>query len=232
MCKILLFAVIVLSAFTLLGLEIEVVTETYPPYSYEENGVVGGVATEIVQAVLSELEIDAKISVLRWSRAFRRATRRENVLIYSIARTPERENLFHWIGIVAPFETILYSLSHRHDIIITSIEDLEFWSIGVVKGDTREQFFKSKGLSKVKSYNNSRDLMQALVNGGVDLIPVARLNFPYLVEHLEFREDMFSEKHQLVELGEEGLYMAFGISTDPDIANLFKTAYDRVKNRE
>jgi polar amino acid transport system substrate-binding protein len=41
--------------------------------------------------------LDYKIELLPWVRAYNMALNRDNVLIYTITRTTERENLFHWI---------------------------------------------------------------------------------------------------------------------------------------
>ena len=52
---------------------LEVVTEQYPPYNYEEDGQVKGVGTEVVEEVLKEAGIDYNIKVLPWARALKKA---------------------------------------------------------------------------------------------------------------------------------------------------------------
>jgi polar amino acid transport system substrate-binding protein len=52
------------------------------------NGIAQGLCTELVQAVLRELQISAPIEFLPWARAYDVAQHSGNVLIYSIARTP------------------------------------------------------------------------------------------------------------------------------------------------
>jgi len=73
---------------------IRVVTEKLPPYNIAENEVVTGLSTEIVQAVMAGLGLNPKIETLPWARAYDLAQHSDNVLIYSMARTQEREHLF------------------------------------------------------------------------------------------------------------------------------------------
>lgn len=71
-----------------------VVTENLPPYNYKEGIAVKGVATEVVQALLKEVGLQADIHVLSWVRAYLKALEQPNVLIFSLVRTPEREEHF------------------------------------------------------------------------------------------------------------------------------------------
>ncbi|MDP6688032.1 MAG: transporter substrate-binding domain-containing protein [Alphaproteobacteria bacterium] len=73
---------------------VAVVTETWKPYSYEENGIVKGSATKIVRAVLERAGIDYSIQVYPWARAYKTALNRESVVLFAVVRTEEREKLF------------------------------------------------------------------------------------------------------------------------------------------
>lgn len=210
------------------GLDIEIVTEQYPPFNYEQDGIVQGIATERVMAVLEELDIEADINVMRWSRAYRRALRRSNVLIYSIARTPEREEQFHWIGVVAPFEIYLYSLNSRDDIKIETKKDLQGLIIGVVEGDVRDQYFSRLEAVNISRFRNSRDVINALITGEIDLMPANRLNFPYIIKYLELSPKLFSKRFFVEDLSKDGLYIAFGKRTDIKVVYLFRNALNRV----
>ena len=89
-----------------------------------------GVSTEVVLAVLKEVNVKAKIELYPWARAYQIATTKKNHLIYSIGRIPERENLFHWVGTIAPYKTSLYKLKIRKDIKIGSLNDAKRYTIG------------------------------------------------------------------------------------------------------
>lgn len=223
---ILFFLTLTLMIFTY---NIEIVTEQYPPFNYEQEGIVGGVSTEILKEVLKELSIETEINVMRWSSAYRRAQRRPNVLIYSIGRTPEREDDFHWIGVVAPFDIYFYSLSKRTDIIINNINDLKKYTIGVVRNDMRHQYLNEIGGFKIITYRGTLDIFDALIEEKIDLMPVAELNFPYIVEHANNYMKNFKKVFFLEELSKDGLYMAFSKNTDLNIVEDFKKALKKIK---
>lgn len=227
--KCIVGCLIIITIAHLQGLDIEVVTEQYPPFNYEQDGQVQGIATEIVQSVLNELNIETNIRVMRWSRAYRRAVRRANVLIYSIGRTSEREDQFHWIGVVAPFETYIYALKRRDDINIETESDLLQWRIGLVSGDMRDQYFSESGDYRIHRFRNSRFVFQALLNNEIDIVAVEKNNFPFIIEALELSKDKFTALYRIDSLSQEGLYMAFGRRTSEDIVTMFKNAYNKIQ---
>ncbi len=66
---------------------LRIVTEELPPYNMTQNGRMTGMSTEVVQAVLKEVGMDAPIHSMPWARAYELALNESNVLIYSIVRT-------------------------------------------------------------------------------------------------------------------------------------------------
>ena len=88
---------------------ITIFTEENPPYSYSKNGKVTGIATDIVKSVLSDLKNTSEIKMYPWARAYHRALTESNVLIFGIDRTPEREDLFKWIGYVSRQNRFLFA---------------------------------------------------------------------------------------------------------------------------
>lgn len=217
---------VITSAF---AANIEIVTEQYPPFSYEKDGVISGVSTEIVRAVLEKSGFDGNITVMRWANAYRRARRQKNVLIYSIGRTKERENNFHWVGVVAPFDMHIYSLRRRGDVRINSLSDARNFTVGVVRGDMRDQYFSSRNWPNIKRYSDSRALLEALFRHEIDFFAVAELNFPYLVDILEYERGDFEKGIKIDDFNIKGLYMAFSIQTRPAIVERFRIALEKVR---
>ena len=74
------------------GIPVKIVTEDLRPYNYLENGKLKGVGTEVVEAVLKELNLPLEIQVYPWARAFAIATNEPGTLIYTIGRSEERGN--------------------------------------------------------------------------------------------------------------------------------------------
>lgn len=99
------------------SLEISLVTEEYPPYYYLENNKVIGISAEITGAVSKEARIPYTITLYPWARAYAMALHNRNVLIFSLARSPDREDLFKWVGVIASGQFCLFSLKKRTDIV-------------------------------------------------------------------------------------------------------------------
>ena len=94
MKKLLIAMSVLLVAMFVEAEEIKIVTTEFPPYNYEENGKITGLSTKVVRAVLKELGMNSEIKSYPWARAYEMALKQENVLIYSILRISEKENLF------------------------------------------------------------------------------------------------------------------------------------------
>ena len=122
---------------------ITVVTEHAPPLSYLKNDQIVGAATEIIEMVLENENINYHISLYPWARAYSMAFK-ENVLIYPISRTVEREKLFKWVGSVYEIQYYFFKLKKRKGIKVFNLEDAKKYQIGVVRKDVRYQYLLRK----------------------------------------------------------------------------------------
>ncbi|MBA1244403.1 substrate-binding periplasmic protein [Pseudomonas japonica] len=213
--------------------EIEVVTEEMPPYNMTENGKVTGFSTDIVQAVMKEAGIDAPIQVMPWARAYDRALSVPNVLIYSIARTPEREALFQWVGPIAPTNWYLYSLAER-PVTLHSLDDARGQKIATVNMDVGQQFLLSRGFkmgTELQSTSRYENNYRMLKIEHVGLWISNELNAIYLMrQNGDDPERALVRSLPLPELSSpEGLSLAFSKGTSPAIVERFKKALNTVR---
>jgi len=210
-----------------------IVTEEFPPYNYTQNGALKGLSTEVVQAVLDELDETAQTEVLPWARALKTAERNPNVLIYSIGRIPARELLFKWVGVIAPAEFYLFGLKQRPDIRIDALEDAKQYTIATVNQDVREQYLTSKGFVKGKQLRPTRRYAQGFEKmrlGRIDLWAMNELVAYWIVRQAGHDpEEALSKTFHLAELSSEGYYMAFGNRTSDTLVKRFRTALEAIK---
>lgn len=210
---------------------IEVVTEQYPPYNYKENGQLKGISTEIVQAVLKEAGLTANIKLYPWARAYKLAKEKENVLIYSISRTPHREKLFKWVGVIAHIDFYIFALKERTDIQIDQLEDAKKYNVGVVRKDALEQFFTSKGFSNVNKSISNKAVMEMLFAKRVDLWPISEFAASYLLKVNKHALYEVKKVHHLKDFSSGKLYMAFGPKTSDSVVTQFKLALASIKEK-
>src|SRR4030043_1355828 len=89
---------------------LRIVTEVYPPYNFvDKNNNVTGQSTEIVQAILEKTGTQANIEVMPLSQGLALAEKGHKARIYSLNRTPQREDLFKWVGPIGNYEQAFYA---------------------------------------------------------------------------------------------------------------------------
>jgi len=161
--------------------KLQVVTELSPPYQTLIQNEVSGSATQMVRALLSESELTATLHMYPWARAYEKATSESNTLIYSIAKSEKRNNLFHWLMPVAHYKFGLVALSERNDLDSTTLKELSNFVIAVQRNDIAHQWALDKGLKEGKQLIICSDIgcsWQLLLNKKVDFI----VDSPELIE--------------------------------------------------
>lgn len=213
---------------------VRIVTEELPPYNFTDNGRVTGLSTEVVEAVLKEIGVDASIQSMPWARAYDMAQNTENVLIYSITRTPAREKLFKWVGIIAPTDWYLFTLKSRGDIKLRRLDDARPYQIATVNEDAGEQYLVGKGFTigrNLQQSNRYEANYEKLRLGRVDLWVANELNALYLTRRAGDDPDkvLVRALHIPDMSAEPGLSMAFGPKTSDALVQRFRAGLETIK---
>ena len=224
----LLLPLLLLLATSLAAQQLKILGSQYPPYSYLENGRAVGLCSEIVRALLRELAIEAEITIAPWSRSYKTALEERNVLLFTIARTPEREELFHWVGVIVSGETHLYALKEREDIVINRIEDAKRYRIGVVRDDIRATFLRNQGVTNLDEVTGSENNAQKLAMGWIDLWAEEENAAPFTFKKLGNDPLATLKKVYTLDLRLDG-YLAFSRDSDPELVQKFRDALERLK---
>ncbi|UTA47192.1 transporter substrate-binding domain-containing protein [Simiduia sp. 21SJ11W-1] len=130
--------------------ELEYITENYPPFNYEEQGVLKGEAVELLIAAtaLAGSPITARDILMQpWARAFHNVLEGPNRVLFSTTRTPERENLFKWAGPIGSNHIVLVGKKSRN-ITLNDLADLNKYRVGAVRDDVGELFLRDLQLEK------------------------------------------------------------------------------------
>jgi polar amino acid transport system substrate-binding protein len=232
-CCLAVFAAGTCAAMAEPGAPIRVVTEELPPYNMTKDGKVTGMSTEVVQAVLKDAGLQAPIQSMPWARAYDIALNTENVLIYSITRTPQREKLFKWVGVIAPTQWYLYARSGRQ-LAIDSIEDARAYQTATVKEDAGEQYLIAKGFvvgKNLQSSNKYEFNYEKLKLGRVDFWIANEMNATYLVRQAgDDPAQVLMRALPLPDLSQdEGLSMAFSLKTPDALVDRLRKSLETVR---
>ena len=181
---IVLFMIFLLSVPGGLAQELTVISEDNPPFNFIKDGVFTGSSTEVVREIMRRLGLPAEIQVLTWARAYQLALTQPNVVLFSTARTKEREDLFHWVG---PIYKVRFGFYARRGsgLYLTGLADAKkVGAIATYKDDVREQLLKSQGFTNLDSSKSPASNLKKLLAGRVDLWLYSNLGVPSVARQL------------------------------------------------
>ncbi len=174
--------------------------------------------------------INGNIEILPWTRAYNRALAKENVMIFTMAKTKDRENKFKWVGKVGERKLYLFKLKSRKDIKIKDIEDVKEYRVGVVIGDAAEKELINKGFIKninLDSVVNEETNLKKFFAKRIDFIIGAEYSTAFLCKKLGYLYSDIEKVIVIVEAGE--YYIAFSDKTSDKIVENFKKAFEEIQ---
>ncbi|WP_417789386.1 substrate-binding periplasmic protein [Terasakiella pusilla] len=204
---------------------VQVITSFYAPYSYSEDGNTQGLAVNQVRRLLAELNYFPTIKIYPWARAYTTALNASNTALFSIARTPEREEMFHWIGEIIGFNVLLYRHKNRDDIQVNSLSDLKKYKVGALSKDVKGQYLNTQGIATI-DINNEETGIKMLQTNRIDLLPTDRHSMEYRLKQNGIPADSLVPIFPLKDISKP-LYIALSKDTDPEIVAAFREAYKR-----
>lgn len=197
-------------------------TEEYPPYNFEENGEQKGVSIELLRDIWARMgEKPARVNFMPWARAYRDIREKDGQVLFSMARTPERENLFQW---ACPITSARFTLFARTDsgIVIRSREEIGQYAVGVIRDDITEILVRTYGGGARIEAVGEMDLnMKKLDAGRVDLVAYSEEAFPEYLRANGLPEDRYRAVFPLDEIP---VCFAFSKDVDPHFVARFRAA--------
>lgn len=212
---------------------LQVVTEELPPYNMTTGGRVTGMSTEVVQAVFKEMGIAPSIQSMPWARAYDLALHADNVMIYSITRTPERESLFQWAGPIAPTRWFLFSTQAR-PVPLSNLQEAmdKRYQIATVNQDVGEAFLLDHHFQIGQTLQQSNHYAlnyEKLKRGHVALWISDELNAVSTAHNAgDDPQAVLYRSLELPELEDGGFSAAFSRTTSAQTVEAFRAALQRL----
>ncbi len=207
--------------------QLTLLTEEYPPVTFAgENGKPAGFVTRIVEEALRRNGLEEEPILVPWSIGYELASHLPGILLFSMDQTPQRKELFEWIGPVGRNAAYLYA---RTDSAL-SIESLDsarsvLW-IATTKDWWTEQLLQENGFTNLKSSLHPSENVRQLINGEVTLAIFTDLTVPSLVEKAGYTLDRIKP---LFEVQSNYFYIAASKGTDPSIVYKLQKTLDTMK---
>jgi ABC-type amino acid transport substrate-binding protein len=206
-------------------------SEQYPPYNFlNDQGEPKGIAVELLLALARKLDFDLapeQIEFLPWARGYTILSKKSYTALFSMVRTPQREQQFRFVGPIIDSRVVLIAAINRA-LVVEGAEDINRLTIGVVRDDIGEQSLRSIGVKPeaIVVCNSAKQLVQLLNRGRVDAIAyelaVARWNFGQAGLGGEQFEEVFT-------LLEGGLWYAFHRDTPELLLETLQHGLDQLR---
>ena len=209
---------------------LEVVTTDNPPFNFLEANVPRGLGTEILQAVAANAGLELHIVFLPWQRALHEADQKASTLIYTLARTPAREQHYEWIGPFAPRKVYFWKLKSRGDVVVQSLDDVRRFRVATVRDDAQTDLMIAKGLvntDKDSLLTSDENALRMLFARHADLVANNEIGMAWRMSLLGFDPNLVERGPLLIEGG--GYYFAFAKGVDPQLMARFRRAFEQVR---
>jgi polar amino acid transport system substrate-binding protein len=145
---------------------IRILTEDFAPFNYRgEDGAVAGQSTDMVREMLYRNNETAEIELMDWPSAYNISLSSPNSMLYSVARTPERESLFSWVGPIGSYEKVFYAKEGTGLSITGLAQAKSAGKICVVKDSARHQFLSDSNISDLLLAQSDSECARQLVFG-------------------------------------------------------------------
>jgi polar amino acid transport system substrate-binding protein len=174
-------------------LKVQVVAEAFPPFQYTDaTGEARGAAYRLVMMALDDVAHSMPIEVapiqfMPLRRALQNAATQPNLIVLSVARTPQRERQFKWLAPLSPYELWLYRYKDRAIAPVKDFSQLrrQGYRFGVQTGSNFHEWLLRQGVG-TKGDNsvidpvpqNGQNFGKARL-GRVDLFAHPEISFAY-----------------------------------------------------
>jgi polar amino acid transport system substrate-binding protein len=150
-------------------------TENFPPYNMAKNGKnfardenIEGIAVDIMRETFKRAGISYNLTLrFPWERIYKLALEKPGYGVFVMARLPDREALFKWVGPIGPDDWVLLAKADSK-IQLEGLEQARRYRIGAYKGDAIAQSLDKQGLNPVVALRD-QDNAQKLMEGQIDL---------------------------------------------------------------
>ncbi|MFY7865966.1 substrate-binding periplasmic protein [Roseateles sp.] len=132
-------------------------TESLPPLNYASDTGAAGFSVELLRMMANEAKVKLDIEVQPWTRAMRSAAETRDSVLFSLARLPEREPLYQWLGPISERRIVIYRLSKRKDLVFEGLMPLRGGRLGVVRDSASGKQLLAQGLKSEEEIEWAQD---------------------------------------------------------------------------
>ncbi|MHC8302246.1 substrate-binding periplasmic protein [Pseudomonas sp. ZS1P83] len=210
--------------------DLVLLTENFPPYNMAKNGKnfaqdenINGIAVDIVREMFKRANITYSLTLrFPWERIYKIALEKPGYGVFVMARLPDRENLFKWVGPIGPDDWIMLAKADSK-INLESLEQARQYKIGAYKGDAIAETLAKQGLNPIVVLRD-QDNAKKLVNGQIDLWATGDPAGRYLA-----RQDGVTGLKTVLRFNSAELYLALNKDVPDETVAKLQAALDQLR---
>ncbi len=212
--------------------DLNILTEYYPPFNYEEENRTKGISVDLLLEVTDEMGSDLErsdIQLKQWSTVYQQAKNQPGNMLFSTTRTAQREDLFKWAGPIASNQFCLI-VKKDSGITISGTDDImkKDLKVTVVHDDVAQQMLQSAGVPADNMIDRPFPglCIMDLHRNNADAMAYGKHAAMWMLGLYGFNSHHYTSAHTI----QEGdLYYAFNKNVEDDVVNRFQNALDAVK---
>ena len=209
---------------------INLLTENFPPYNmaadgknYARDGNIQGIAADIVREMFERAGIDYTLTLrFPWERVYQTALETPGYGAFVMARLPEREALFKWVGPIGPDDWVLLARADS-TINITSLEQARHYKVGAYKGDAIADHLQAQGLEPSLALRDQTNV-EKLQSGEIDLWATGDPAGRYLA-----RQQGVTGLKRVLRFDDAQLFLALNRETADEIVARLQAALEQMR---
>lgn len=221
-----LLPIMVFATPTIAAKPLNIYTEEWSPISFSVDGKATGLAVQVVEEIQKRINNHDPIKVVPWARGWKMLTEQPNVMLFTVTRTEERENMFTMIGPVAIGTTNFYALKNS-GIKITNLDDAKSArAIGVYRASVEERMLLEQGFTNVAASSTPLLSARQLIKNRIDLWCNANLTAPSILADAGASID---DVESLYTISANHLYLAFSKGTSNEVIKQWQNSLEAIK---
>lgn len=201
-------------------------SEDFPPINYSEQGRPRGLAVELVQEIERRLGQAPAIEFMPWARAFREAQGQRPTALFAMARTPEREALFKWVGPIVTFYSALYAPAGGGLRLRELAEARGASTVLVVRGWYTAEQLRSEKFANLFEVSDPQQGVRMLLARRAPLFATERISMPAILAGMGLPPDALEVVYSFAST--EG-YIAFSPGTPDALVQAWQRQLDAMK---
>ena len=95
------------------------------------------------------LGVNNKIKVYPWTRALKMVDKKKHTAIFSMLRTPERENKYKWVGPLTSMKLVFFKKNGSPITLKTREDAKKVAKVGVTKGVANYEMLSKQGFKNL-----------------------------------------------------------------------------------